>query len=217
MSNTTAIYQLRLSLVEIEPEIWRQILVPADIKLPKLHLVLQAAMGWRNCHLHTFRDAENSYSPMPEENLFLDEKNIRLCDLLQDQGQILEYEYDMGDSWLHIVEIEKVLKPEAGKTYSSCIDGANDCPPEDCGGAPGYENLFDVLANSKHPEYKDMKQWLDNYGPEPFDLKIVNRHLAALAPKIPGKKASTKIDTAKKRSPRYVWAPDLRKTRKKAG
>ena len=200
MPKVAPIYQLRVSLVEIEPEIWRRVLVPADIKLPKLHLVLQAAMGWRNSHLHVFRDGKNTYSPMPED-MFLAQKSVKLSALLMVPGQVLEYEYDMGDAWLHVVEIEQILERDIGKICPFCIDGANDCPPEDCGGEPGYEHLLEVISNAKHPEYRDLKRWMDAYGPEPFDLKAVNRHLSALAPKTRGNKTAANKKPARQR----IW------------
>ncbi len=216
MPKIASVYQLRVSLIESEPEIWRRVLVPADIKLPGFHLVLQAAMGWRNCHLHMFRDAGHAYSPIPED-LFLDEKSVRLCDLLQEPGQTLEYEYDMGDSWLHIVEVEQILEAKTGKTYPLCIDGVNDCPPEDCGGMPGYEHLLDVLSRPKHPEHRDLKRWMDDYELEPFDLTAINRRLSVLAPKTLKKKISVKTSTTRKKTTRRgVWVLDPRKAGKRA-
>jgi len=34
------------------------------------------------------------------------------------------------------------------------------CPPEDCGGMGGYYNFLEIMADPKHPEHEDMKEWI---------------------------------------------------------
>jgi hypothetical protein len=46
--------ELRVSIDRIEPQIWRRLVVPSSFNLRDLHLVLQAAFGWMNTHLHEF-------------------------------------------------------------------------------------------------------------------------------------------------------------------
>ena len=46
--------------------------------------------------------------------------------------------YDMGDYWEHEVRIEKFLERSSKKTYPFYTGGSRACPPEDCGGPPGY-------------------------------------------------------------------------------
>lgn len=59
--------QLKISLLEIEPEIWRRVLVPRGVRLDRLHEIFQVAMGWTNSHLHQFSVADIRYSePNPE-------------------------------------------------------------------------------------------------------------------------------------------------------
>jgi Plasmid pRiA4b ORF-3-like protein len=56
------IYELKLEMLEVEPLIWRRLLVRGSITLAQLHEVIQTAMGWTNSHLHEFVVGEDSYS-----------------------------------------------------------------------------------------------------------------------------------------------------------
>lgn len=177
--------QLKVTLLEIRPAIWRRLLVPAHIKLPKFHTVLQLAFDWTNSHLHAFRLKDESYeayySETWEDSLGgierRDESKFRLCDLLHAKGDRLVYEYDFGDSWLHDVRVEKVL-PATGPTPVSCIAGARAAPPEDCGSIPGYYQLVEAMADPKHPERAHLLDWLgEPYDPEAFNLAALDSAL----------------------------------------
>jgi hypothetical protein len=48
--------------------------------------------------------------------------------------------YDFGDSWEHVILVEKILPPEPGVKYPVCLTGRGACPPEDgvgCGATLG--------------------------------------------------------------------------------
>ena len=98
------------------------------------------------------------------------------------------YEYDFGDSWNHFLTLRPVPKDASLlENRAVCINGSRSCPPEDCGGVPGYEDMLEVLANKKHPDHRDMKQWLGRpFDPEAFSVDKTNRFLA----KIPWPKVS---------------------------
>ena len=86
------------------------------------------------------------------------------------------YEYDFGDGWIHEVVAEKILPPDPGFKNPVCLAGENACPPEDCGGIPGYYNLLEILGDRKHPEYRDMKDWMGGkFDPAAFKLDAVNK------------------------------------------
>jgi len=182
--------QLQVTLAESRPAIWRRLLVPAKINLSQLHAVLQTAMGWEECHLHCFRHAGRTYEPKAEGGLvdfFLpkrtkDETKVRLADLLTAEGDGLVYEYDFGDSWEHHVLLEKILPaPPGGARQAICQAGERACPPEDCGGLPGFEHLLSVMANRKHPEYREMLDWLgERFDPKAFNAALVNAELLQL-------------------------------------
>jgi len=181
--------QLKISLLDIRPAIWRRLLVPSAIKLPKLHAVLQLAFGWTNSHLHAFRIEDDAYEAVYPDDWAQDfagpgqrrdEKKFRLRDLLHAPGNWLIYEYDFGDSWQHEVVVEKVL-PTVDARHAVCLAGARAGPPEDCGSVPGYENLVAAMANPNHPERAELLEWLgEPFDPEAFDIQYLNNALKRL-------------------------------------
>ena len=180
-----SLYQLKITLRWVKPPVWRQVLVPSNVTLAKLHRTIQAAMGWEDAHLHQFMVGERVFAePEPGAGGFdnpaaEDERKIKLSQLGLKARSRLHYEYDFGDGWEHEVVVEKILEPEPGQRYPLCLAGARACPPEDCGGPPGYDNLLQVLADPKDPEHEDMLDWLgvDDFDPEAFDLKKINARL----------------------------------------
>ena len=175
------IYQIKITLKHIRPQVWRRIQVPADIKLGKLHRILQAAMGWYDAHLHAFRVGHETYGVSNPDPLFgtetENERNVRL-DRIAAEGDQLIYEYDFGDGWEHELLIEQVLPAEKGRRYPLCLSGKRACPPEDCGGPPGYEHLLEVLRDPKHERHEEMREWIGGeFDPEAFDLTAVNWEL----------------------------------------
>lgn len=173
------IYRIKVTLKHSHPPIWRRIEAPGDIKLGKLHRILQATMGWYDAHLHAFRVGHTSYgTPQPDfPGDFQNERNVRL-DQIIGVGDKLIYEYDFGDGWEHELKIEKVLTPEPGVHYPRCTEGRRACPPEDCGGPWGYEHLLEVLRDPEHEEHKEMHEWIGGeFDPEAFDLGEVDAAL----------------------------------------
>ena len=79
------------------------------------------------------------------------------------------YIYDFGDNWEHVIMLEAIESKKKGIKYPRCIDGARACPPEDCGSIPGYYRLLEILADSKHEEHEEMKEWSGDFEPEHFD------------------------------------------------
>jgi len=179
---TSAIYQLKITLQSSKPPIWRRVLVPSDMKLSTLHDVIQIAMGWEDAHLHQFDDGQNFYG-LPEMSLddALDSSKTKLEKVLPAEKAKILYEYDFGDSWEHVVLLEKILEPDPAQTYPVCIKGSRACPPEDCGGIWGYEDLLAKLADPKNPEREDLLDWLgvEDFDPDDFDLESINEELRA--------------------------------------
>jgi hypothetical protein len=188
LESARAQLQLKVTLQGIKPAIWRRLLVPANIKLPKFDAVLQHAFDWTNSHLHAFRIGEQSYEAYdpelwddwpggPEK---LDESEFRLCDLLHAKGDRLTYLYDFGDGWRHDIRIEKIL-PVARPTPATCTAGERAAPPEDCGGVPGYYHLVEAMADPRHPDHRNLLEWLgDPYDPEAIDLNVINARLKSV-------------------------------------
>lgn len=172
-------FQLKITLEDIRPSIWRRLLVPGSIRLAKLHDVFQAAMGWTDSHLHCFRIADNLYGmhfdDYPDDEI--DEKEVSVLQALRGHKSFV-YEYDFGDSWEHRVEVEELMRSRRGLKYAVCLAGANACPPEDCGGPPGYEHLLAVLADPTHQEHEYLAEWAgDSFDPSAFDLAATNAAL----------------------------------------
>lgn len=175
----TAIYQIKVTLRHVAPPVWRRLEVPADIKLGKLHHVLQIVMGWTDSHMHAFRLGMEQYGVSSREfpDMFRSERNVRLDQLVGVGGKLI-YEYDFGDGWEHELKIEKVLAPEPGVRYPRCTAGKRACPPDDCGGPWGYANLLEVLRDPKHEEHEEMHEWIGgDLDSEAFDLAAANRSL----------------------------------------
>jgi hypothetical protein len=182
-SAETQIYQLKITLLDSRPPIWRRVQVAGDISLENLHWVIQHAMGWTNSHLHHFKVGKTYYGTAYPDDFddvtrTKDERTVTLRKILSKPKAKFVYEYDFGDSWEHEVLLEKILPPEPGVRYPVCITGKRACPPEDCGGVWGYDSFLEAIQNPDHPEHDDMLEWVgESFDPEAFDLEAVNRAL----------------------------------------
>ena len=176
------IYRLRITLEGIAPAIWRSVLVPASSSLRRLHNVIQASMGWTNSHLHRFEsDGRRLGRPDPDGLMYLeDDARWRVREFLTAPGDKLAYEYDFGDSWRHTVLLEAVQDPGQGASRAArCIAGARACPPEDCGGIPGYQGFLEAVLDPFHAEHREMLEWVGGgFDPEAFDVGEADRRVA---------------------------------------
>jgi len=179
---SSRMYQLKISLNEITPEIWRRILVSENIPLYRLHHIIQICMGWTNSHLYYFGEDPHKIGDV---HLWNDGKTkpdsaIKVKDVLKKESDTIPYVYDIGDFWQHTILLEKAHPTM--KTHRKCIGGERRCPPEDCGGKRGYESLLHLL---KHPEfdgYLEMLEWVgDDFDPEFIDIPMINNQLALLS------------------------------------
>jgi hypothetical protein len=179
------IYQIKVTLEESKPPIWRRLLVRSDITLGDLHAIIQAAMGWWDYHLHQFIVGETYYGvPDPDYDDYLemhDEEEVILGQVAPREGVKFRYEYDFGDGWLHQVLVEKVLPPEPGQSYPVCVKGRRACPPEDVGGMWGYQDFLEAIQDPNHEEHEEYLEWVGGeFDPEAFDLDGVNVALSDL-------------------------------------
>jgi hypothetical protein len=162
-------YQLKIVLSDLEPAIWRRVLVRADMTLGLLHAVIQVTMGWTNSHLHQFLVDDTYYADpsfglgasSPEYRVE-DENRTTLREVVPNRDDVFGYEYDFGDSWRHGIHVEKILPPDpAWKPFAECTGGARACPPENCGGPFAYQDLLVALKRRKGEEYEELMEWLD--------------------------------------------------------
>jgi hypothetical protein len=170
------VLQVRITLMDVDdPPVWRQVLIPAAYPLSRVHRVIQAAMGWEDCHMHGFQIGKTTYGPDPDGELGnADETKARLADVARVRTRI-GYEYDFGDGWEHELVVEARTVAEAGRIYPACIAGQGACPPEDCGGPYGFEQLKELLAGPPSAERDEMREWAgDDYDPARFDLTAAN-------------------------------------------
>ncbi len=185
------VLQFKIELFEINPLIWRRILVPSDYNFWDLHVAIQDSMGWLDYHLHHFEikgkgkhKKVNIGIPDFYRSGDLPEVypgwEIPVVHHFNDLGVSARYLYDYGDSWWHLITLEGYLVREKNVKYPHCIDGDRACPPEDCGGVPGYYELLEILANPENKEHEETKAWVgEEWNPERFkkqDIDFMNPH-----------------------------------------
>jgi hypothetical protein len=184
-SKDASFYRLRVTLDGVSPPIWREVVVRSGMTLGQLHQVLQAVMGWTDSHLHVFRVGKVALAdlraeldvPVRDEHAATIDEIVRI----KTKKPVI-YEYDFGDGWVHEIEVEP-CQEEANlakrkTTAAYCVAGARACPPEDCGGIFGYEDLVDAIADPEHPRREELLEWLGvPFDPESFDLAGINREL----------------------------------------
>jgi hypothetical protein len=163
------IYQFKITLKNIKPPVWRRIQVPENYSLWDLHVAIQDAMGWMDYHLHEFKfplPVNDMYRAMRMNTSMAYVRGTRIgikCDdwgdeeILDDRKEKMKkwftikspkasYTYDFGDNWEHWIVLEKILPKEEYTEYPLCIKGKRQCPPEDCGGVWGFEDI----CNRRH-------------------------------------------------------------------
>jgi hypothetical protein len=172
--------QFKITLAEVQPPVWRRIEVPASYSFWHLHVAVQDAMGWLDCHLHMFRlrnpeSREIDEIGIPDEDAFegypvsLPGWEIPIARYFDAVGTAARYEYDFGDGWVHEIELEAVERRQTGIRYPRCLDGRRACPPEDCGGSHGYARMLETIADPTDEEYESTIEWLGgSFDPDAF-------------------------------------------------
>ncbi|MFZ6012125.1 MAG: plasmid pRiA4b ORF-3 family protein [Bacteroidota bacterium] len=150
MPETSNAIQIKVTLAGTSPAIWRRIVVPSAINFFDLHHILQISMGWKNSHLFEFQVGDYRIGFIDEEfedsDELADALEVQVDLLLGNEKATCVYVYDFGDHWEHVLEVEKV-EPLLDLVLPACIEGELNCPPEDCGGIPGFMNLLEILKN----------------------------------------------------------------------
>lgn len=179
-----ACYQIKISLKDSKPAIWRRVVVMNTIKLSKLHQIIQVAMGWDDQHLYQFTHNRDIFC-CPTEFIdcdYYDDDDVQLRDLLYKEKSKLEYCYDFGDSWHHQILLEKIIPAKRKNTAIKVIKGVGTCPPEDVGGIPGYERLITIINQPDHEEYEELRECYgladgERLDPSLFDMDETNQFL----------------------------------------
>jgi len=167
------IAHLIVTLQGIEPIVSRGLEVPIDIRLDRLHLTIQEAMGWENCHLYEFT-AANTHWGLPDPDFGTTARPVNkatLAEVIDVAGKDpIRYTYDFGDDWVHLIVVDGVSDPIPGNLYPRLIDITGRCPPEDVGGLPGYEHFLEVMRDTTHDEYDALMRWSGGH----FDPRVAN-------------------------------------------
>ncbi len=169
---TRQILRIHVALAEIEPPIWRELEVAADLTFVQLHWALQRAFGWEGYHLFSFEVGDVAYGEDPEGELGFASPDRAIGEAVERPGQRFVYVYDFGDDWRHAIEV-RAIETKPGRD-ATCLAGARACPPEDCGGVYGYQELLRILADPSDPDHADTMMWNSDVDPEAFDLAAVD-------------------------------------------
>jgi len=174
-----SVHTLRIELLYVEPTVWRRFVVPSETKLPKFNRMLEAVMGWEGYHLHMVEIADLRIGqPDEDDDDVIDERRITVKQLLPRVGSPVRWAYDFGDNWQHDVVVEAIEEPSPDARYPICTGGERACPPEDCGGVGGYEDLREVLADPAHDEYEHLREWAGaGFDADAFDQIAVTKRL----------------------------------------
>ncbi len=185
------IASLQIQLDYLAPPVWREVEVPLDIGLDRLHLVIQAAMGWENSHLYEFRLGRtlrvverNAYDDMGNGETFLARRTslAALLGRITTKIKTFKYTYDFGDDWQHTIKLKAISEADPHTAYPRLISAERACPPEDCGGPPGYEHYLEAIGDPNHPDHKDMIEWRGrSFDPEVVDLQALQFGVSSLA------------------------------------
>ena len=171
-------YHIRIKLNNAPVKIWRELKVPSNMSLELLAQFLIIAMGWDNIHLHQFKKKDfifkNSFNIKLEKEQFgsfwdgghirtYNADEIAISDVLMQKGERMKFEYDFGDSWEHDVWVKGIREYEKDEEPTvKFLKGQGKCPPEDCGGVWGYEELLAI--KDKKRKSADEKEQLEWYG-----------------------------------------------------
>ncbi len=186
-------FEFKIQIKDIsKPPVWRRVTVPSYFSFFQFHYIIQVVFGWTNSHLYQFSEkffgSEKVLTTIYEDHEVGDEQQIEaedvlLSDVFNKENQKYTYTYDFGDSWEHLITLEKII-PEVAR-MPHLLDGKGACPPEDCGGVWGYENMKKVLEDKSHPEYMEYRQWLgleskESWNPNAFDVEEIQNVLNSI-------------------------------------
>lgn len=180
------IHRIKITLRGSKPPIWRRLEFPSTGSLRLLHESIQESFGWEDYHLWVFDTAFGEYG-VPDPDLgHRGAATKKLTAVAPAVGEKLRYTYDFGDNWVHEILVEEILDAQPGVAYPRCVAGRRACPPEDCGGLWGYEELLSVVANPRHPEYEDRRSWMglapgESFDPAAFDVGEADAALSGIA------------------------------------
>ncbi|WP_008308491.1 plasmid pRiA4b ORF-3 family protein [Leptolyngbya sp. PCC 6406] len=181
------LWHWHITVADSEPPIWRRFQVSSSVTLAQFHGVIQAVMGWQDCHAYRFQYRRQTYAlpgvaparataATPQ-----DVTQVTLADLGLAPPDDLTYTYDFQSGWLHVLRLEAVTEGRDQPIVAHCLEGEMACPPEGSGGVWGYGELLERLADPEDPEYEMLLNWIGlDFDPDKFDRSGANQRLGAV-------------------------------------
>jgi len=178
------VFQFKIVLNHTIPSVWRRIVVPSDYTFWALHVAIQDAMGWQDCHLHEFKITDPRINSqlsigIPDKDIvddpqFLAGWEIAIAELLSLANPEAFYIYDFGDWWEHTVTFEKLLNSQPSIVYPVCVAGERACPPENSGGPHGYKQFVEAMEDPSHESHEQYREWfIGEFDADKFDPDAV--------------------------------------------
>jgi hypothetical protein len=179
-------FRLRIAIDDIEPPIWRTVLVAGTATLHELHRTIQLIFDWYDYHLYEFEVDDTRYEAPDEEMEGEDSTRVKLRQLGLETGSAFRYTYDFGDDWSHRIEIEGVEALDPDDFFlSRVLAGERRGPPEDAGGPHRYSELMALLGRPLEEldeNERDFVEWLEpGFDPEEFSVSQANHALGLCA------------------------------------
>ncbi len=182
-------YQLKVTIRDIRPPVWRRIRVVGSITFYRLHQIIQNIFAWEDYHLHEFIvDGVHYGAPEDDEEMgpdyeHRDETRFTLGRVIKTERTKFEYVYDYGDNWRHEILVEKIENAESGEDKPVCLTGRRNAPPEDCGGPWGYMEYVNAMRDPSHERHEELTEWRGpGFDAEEFSREEVNRALSVDRP-----------------------------------
>lgn len=175
-------------LEDVEPQVRRNLIVPINLRMDRLHRVLQIAFGWTDSHLYEFRYQDTGWG-IPDHEFdsdIRDASKATLFHILQEtDAHAITYLYDFGDGWEHTIRINSVSEPQPGALYPQLMLAEGRTPPEDIGGPPGYELFLEAINDPNHDDHAEMREWYlaDTFDPHLVDVEAIESELKRYAHK----------------------------------
>lgn len=183
--SVSEIARVRIELKHTSPLIWRQVEVPTSVTLKVLHDIIQATVGWYDYHLWEFIIGEQRYGLAMDEDWGTEPRKnaekVRLRDVLKTKNTAIDYVYDFGDYWEHLITVTNVRAGDQQLSYPRYIGGEGAGPPEDCGGIPGFYDLLAARDDPDNADHDQAAEYLDDYDPNLIDELPIKYALGRIA------------------------------------
>ncbi len=173
--------ELRITLADVVPSVWRLVRVPDAFTLDQLHRIIQLSFCWLDYHLYEFAVGDRRFQAPDSEMEGEPSTLVTLAELQLAAGSEFVYTYDFGDEWEHRIRAERLLPmpDEFGPDWTPrLIAGANAAPPEDVGGPIAYTEFVEELAGKAPSNGFSAAEILGaDFDPAAFDVRVADHAL----------------------------------------